>query len=54
MRLGRIQNNYTAEGFDIALRGQNEFIEPHSITWRGELGDAGVAFTHKFIRQFMI
>ncbi len=27
MRLGRIQNNYTAEGFDIALRGQNEFIE---------------------------
>lgn len=29
-------------------------IEPHSITWRGELGDAGVAFTHKFIRQFMM
>ncbi len=29
-------------------------IEPHSATWQGALGDAGVAFTQKFIRQFML
>ncbi|MBQ9796344.1 MAG: sugar phosphate isomerase/epimerase [Clostridia bacterium] len=29
-------------------------IEPHSATWRGELGDAGVAFTRDFIRTFML
>ncbi|MBQ7335764.1 MAG: sugar phosphate isomerase/epimerase [Clostridia bacterium] len=29
-------------------------IEPHSATWRGELGDAGVAFTRDFIRGFML
>lgn len=29
-------------------------IEPHSRTWRGELGTAGVEFTQKFIRGFML
>ena len=29
-------------------------IEPHSKTWHGELGDAGVAFTRDFIRKFML
>jgi sugar phosphate isomerase/epimerase len=29
-------------------------IEPHSATWKGELGDAGVAFTRDFIRGFML
>lgn len=29
-------------------------IEPHSKTWRGELGNAGVAFTRDFIRGFML
>ncbi len=29
-------------------------IEPHSRTWHGELGDAGVAFTQKYISQFIL
>lgn len=29
-------------------------IEPHSATWLGELGRAGVEFTRKFIRPFML
>ena len=29
-------------------------IEPHSATWQGELGDAGVAFTKKYIEQFIL
>ena len=29
-------------------------IEPHSATWQGELGEAGIAFTQKFIRPFML
>ena len=29
-------------------------IEPHSATWPGELGDAGVRFTIDFIRKFML
>lgn len=29
-------------------------IEPHSRIWRGELGNAGVAFTRDFIRGFML
>jgi len=29
-------------------------IEPHSRTWHGELGNAGVAFTRDFIRKFML
>lgn len=29
-------------------------IEPHSRTWRGPLGNAGVAFTRDFIRGFML
>ena len=29
-------------------------IEPHSKTWQGELGNAGVLFTRDFIRKFMI
>ena len=29
-------------------------IEPHSKTWQGELGNAGVLFTRNFIKGFMI
>jgi len=29
-------------------------IEPHSNTWRGELGEFGVDFTVKYVRQFLI
>ena len=29
-------------------------IEPHSATWRGELGSAGVTFTRDFIKRFMM
>ena len=29
-------------------------IEPHSATWQGALGDAGVAFTKKYIEQFIV
>lgn len=29
-------------------------IEPHSRTWNGELGNAGIAFTQNFIRKFMM
>lgn len=29
-------------------------IEPHSKTWQGELGQAGIMFTKKFIEQFML
>ena len=29
-------------------------IEPHSATWHGELGNAGVLFTRDFIRKFMV
>ena len=29
-------------------------IEPHSATWQGKLGDAGVAFTRDFIRPFIL
>ncbi len=29
-------------------------IEPHSETWSGALGDRGVEYTIKFIRQFML
>lgn len=29
-------------------------IEPHSGVWQGELGNAGVAFTRDFIRQFIL
>ena len=29
-------------------------IEPHSKTWQGELGNAGVLFTRDFIKKFMI
>ena len=29
-------------------------IEPHSATWSGELGAAGVAFTRDYIRKFML
>lgn len=29
-------------------------IEPHSKTWRGELGNAGVLFTRDFIRGFIL
>ena len=29
-------------------------IEPHSSTWRGELGEKGVKFTIEYIRSLMI
>ena len=29
-------------------------IEPHSATWKGALGEAGIAFTRDFIRGFML
>ena len=29
-------------------------IEPHSVTWRGELGEKGVKFTIDFIKQFIL
>ncbi|MBR6772111.1 MAG: sugar phosphate isomerase/epimerase [Clostridia bacterium] len=29
-------------------------LEPHSATWHGELGAAGIEFTRKYIRQFMV
>ena len=29
-------------------------IEPHSKTWHGPLGDAGILFTRDFIRKFMV
>ena len=29
-------------------------LEPHSPTWWGELGEAGVAFSRDFIRKFML
>ena len=29
-------------------------IEPHSRTWNGELGSAGVAFTRDYIRKFLL
>ena len=29
-------------------------IEPHSNTWWGELGDAGIAFTRDFIKKFIM
>ncbi len=38
-----------ARGYDGDLS-----IEPHSRTWQGELGNAGVEFTRNFIRQFML
>lgn len=38
-----------ARGYDGDLS-----IEPHSKTWHGPLGDAGVAFTRDFIRRFML
>ncbi len=38
-----------ATGYDGDLS-----IEPHSETWRGELGEKGVNFTRDFIRKFML
>ncbi len=38
-----------ARGYDGDLS-----IEPHSATWRGALGDAGIAFTRDYIRRFML
>ena len=29
-------------------------IEPHSATWQGELGEAGVAFTKNFMQKFVL
>lgn len=29
-------------------------LEPHSTTWRGELGEAGVAFSRDYIRKYML
>lgn len=38
-----------ARGYDGDLS-----IEPHSATWQGARGDAGIAFTRDFIRGFMM
>ena len=38
-----------ARGYDGDLS-----IEPHSATWRGRLGEAGVRFTRDFVRTFML
>ena len=38
-----------ARGYDGDLS-----IEPHSPTWRGERGEAGVAFTKRYIEQFIV
>lgn len=38
-----------ARGYDGDLS-----IEPHSATWHGELGNAGVQFTADFIRKFLL
>lgn len=38
-----------ARGYDGDLS-----IEPHSATWKGELGRAGIEFTKKFVRPFMV
>ena len=49
LRWGSIFSILYARGYDGDLS-----IEPHSATWRGELGDAGVAFTRDYIRQFIL
>ena len=36
-------------GYDAGLS-----IEPHSATWKGELGEAGVDFTIQYIRPFIL
>ena len=38
-----------AKGYDGDLS-----IEPHSATWHGPLGNAGIAFTRDFIRGFLL
>lgn len=49
LKWGSIFSILYARGYDGDLS-----IEPHSPTWRGELGDAGVAFTRDYIRKFML
>ena len=49
LKWGAIFSILYARGYDGDLS-----IEPHSKTWRGERGAAGVAFTKRFIEQYMI
>jgi sugar phosphate isomerase/epimerase len=49
LKWGSIFSILYARGYDGDLS-----IEPHSPTWRGELGDKGVDFTRDFIRKFML
>ena len=46
---GSIFSILYARGYDGDLS-----IEPHSPTWHGSLGDAGVAFTRDYIRKFIL
>ncbi len=49
LKWGSIFSILYARGYDGDLS-----IEPHSPTWQGELGDAGVAFTRDYIRKFIL
>lgn len=49
LKWGSIFSVLYARGYDGDLS-----IEPHSKTWQGELGVAGVEFTRKFISQFVL
>lgn len=48
--------NWSAIFAILYARGYNGdlSIEPHSATWHGALGEAGVAFTRDYIRTFML
>ena len=49
LRWGAIFAILYARGYDGDLS-----IEPHSKTWRGERGEAGVAFTKRYIEKFIV
>lgn len=49
IRWGSIFSVLYARGYNGDLS-----IEPHSETWQGELGDAGVGFTRDYIRKFIL
>ena len=49
LKWGAIFSILYARGYDGDLS-----IEPHSKTWRGERATAGIAFTKRFIEQYMI
>ncbi|HBN82857.1 MAG TPA: hypothetical protein DDZ89_03340 [Clostridiales bacterium] len=49
IKWGSFMSILYAHGYDGNLS-----IEPHSATWRGELGNKGVDFTIRFIRNLMM